>query len=96
MGAVAAESWLISTLRAVYPQADGTFVITFDTNAADCTNTATNKYHSVVPGQNGMTDEGAKKLYAAALAALAADKTVQVAFDNATSNCYVNRLLVLR
>ena len=94
--AVAVESWLTSTIRAVYPLGDGTFVLMFDTNAADCTNTATYKYHQVSPNQNGVTDEGAKKIYAAALAALAADKTVQVAFDNATSACYINRLIVLK
>lgn len=96
LNATAAESWHTSTLKAVYTLADGAFVLMFETNAADCSNTAMYKYHEVSPGHNGMTDEGARKLYAAALAAFATDKTVQVAFDNATSDCYVNRLIVVK
>lgn len=67
----------------------------FDTNAPDCTNTNTGKYHYVKPTQNDMTDAGAEKIYAAALLAMAMEKTVRVAFDNATSSCYVNRLVLL-
>jgi hypothetical protein len=70
------------------------FVLIFDTSAPDCA--SPNHYHYVVPTQNGVTDEGAKRIYAAALSALAMDKTVQVNFDNATSACYVNRLVVLK
>lgn len=92
----AAEVRHTSTIKSVYPQANGTFVIVFDTNALTCTNTAAGKYHSVAPLHNGMTDEGTKKLYAAALMALATDKAVMVAFDDATSDCYVNRLIVMK
>jgi hypothetical protein len=91
-----AETWHVSTLKMVYPQADGVFVLIFDTDAPNCSGVGPNKYHYVSPTHNGVTDEGAKRLYAAALTALAADKTVQVAFDNATTFCYVNRLVVVR
>lgn len=94
-GAIAAESWHISTIQKIYPLADGSFVLVFDTNASDCANTNTGKFHYVAPTQNGMTDAGAEKIYAAALLAMAMEKTVQVAFDNATSSCYVNRLVLL-
>jgi hypothetical protein len=96
VSATAAESWHTSTIKWVYPFADGTFVLTFETNAADCTNANPNKYHYVTFNQNGMTEEGAKKLYAAALMALATDKTVTVAFDNASYGCYINRLIVVK
>lgn len=95
-GALAAESWHTSTINKVYPQANGTFIVVFDTNAADCLNTNPQKFHYVAPAQSGVTDEGAKMIYAAALLALAMDKTVQVAFDNATSSCLINRMVVLK
>jgi len=94
--ALSAEVWHSSTIKMVYPQADGTFVLIFDTDAPGCTGAGPGKYHYVSPTQYGMTEEGAKKLYAAALAALAADKMVQIAFDNSTSACYVNRLTIAR
>lgn len=93
---LAAEVWHTSTIKYVYPQADNTFVLIFDTNAPACTSTATNKYHLVAPSQNGMTDEGAKKIYAAALLAMATDKAVQFAFDDSTTSCYINRLMVVK
>jgi hypothetical protein len=92
----ATEAWHASTIKWLYPQADGSFVLVFDTNAPACTAVGADKYHYVLPSQNGMTVEGAKKLYAAAMMAMAMDKTVQVAFDDSTSNCYVNRLLVIK
>lgn len=94
-GAVAAESWHFSTIQKIYPLADGSFVLVFDTNAPDCANANTGKYHYVTPTQNGVTNAGAERIYAAALLAMAMEKTVQVAFDNATSACYVNRLVLL-
>lgn len=93
---VAAETWHTSTIKYLYPLADGTFVLVFDVNAPACTNTNTNKYHYVIPSQNGMTDEGARKIYAAALMAMATDKAVQFTFDDATSTCYINRLVVIK
>lgn len=93
----AVESWHTSTIRWIYPQASGDFIVVFDTNAPDCPNTNTsNKYHYVVVNQNGMTEEGAKKIYAAAMMALAMDKTVYAVFDNATASCYINRLVVMK
>ena len=37
-------------------------------------------------------DEGGRKIYAAALMAFALGKSVSVAFDDATTYCYLNRL----
>ena len=93
---LAVETWHTSTLKYVYVLADGGFVLIFDTSPSTCTSTATDKYFYVIPTQNGMTVEGAKKIYAAALMAMATDKAMQVAFDNATSNCYINRGMVVK
>lgn len=95
-GAHAAEIWHTSTIKMLYPVADGSFVLIFDVNAPACTNTNTDKYHSVTPSQNAMTVEGAKKIYAAAMMAMATEKSVQFAFDDSTASCYVNRLAVLK
>jgi hypothetical protein len=95
-GANAAESWGSSTVKWLYPQADGSFVLVLNTNPPGCTAIGLDKYLYVMPSQNGMTVEGAKKVYAAAMMAMATDMTVQVAFDDSTPNCYVNRLLVMK
>lgn len=95
-GVHATETWHTSTIKYVYPLASGGFVLIFDTDAAACTNPNVGKYHYVTPNQNGLTEEGATKMYAAALLALATDKTVTIAFDDATVGCYVNRLMVGR
>src|SRR5262245_30376681 len=90
----AAESWHTSTLAWVYPSGAGDFVLGFDTNSSYCTNPGSpTKYMYVVVGQNGVTAEGAKTMFAAALAALAMGKTV-VPFDSATYECYVSAVLV--
>jgi hypothetical protein len=94
MSLQAAETWHGSTLQFVYPLSNGDFVIGFDTSSSACTNPNSPKYMYVAVGQNGVDAEGAKKMYAAALTALVAGKTLSVAFDNATPSCYVNRFSV--
>jgi hypothetical protein len=93
---LAAEVWHTSTLKYVYALADGAFVLIFDVSAPSCTSPATDKYFNVAPTQNGMTVEGAKKIYSAALMAMATDKALQFAFDDATANCYINRAMVVK
>lgn len=94
--ALAAETWHTSTIKRVYPLAGGSFVTNFDTDAAACAGPSPDKYHHATRSQNGMTVEGAAKIYAAALMTLVTDKTVQVAFGDATTGCYLNRLIVLK
>jgi len=91
-----ADVWHTSTIRWVYPQADGSFVLAFDVDSASCPNIGVPKYHTVAVNQNGVTEEGAKKIYAAALLALASDKQVQLNFSDLTTSCYINRLLVVK
>jgi hypothetical protein len=93
--AQAADVWHTSTIRSVYPQANGSFVLTFEVNAPACSDSNIYKYHYVTPTQNGMTEEGAKKIYAAALAAKLAALPVQINFDDSTNMCYVNRMWLL-
>lgn len=93
--AQAAEVWHTASIRSVYPLSDGSFVLTFETNAPACSNPNPYKYHHITPTQNGMTEEGAKKVYAAALVAKAASLPVQINFDDSTNLCYVNRMWLL-
>jgi hypothetical protein len=45
-------------------------------------------------GQNGVTAEGVKAMLATSLLAYALQKPLQINYDDATSSCFVNRLLV--
>jgi hypothetical protein len=90
--AQAADVWHASTISSVYPQADGAFIVTFHTNSPSCTSPS--NYYTVRVSQNGMTDEGARRIYAASLTALALGKTVNINFSDTTTSCYVNRLSV--
>src|SRR5215510_11362615 len=83
-----------STLKQVYPLANGDFVLTFDTDTSQCLGAGSPKYFYVSVGQASMTAEGSKKLYAAALVALAGRQSVTFVFDDTTAQCYVNRLTV--
>jgi hypothetical protein len=83
--ALAAEQFHSGTLKWVYPLASGDFVIGFDADTATCPSTNSPKYMHVVVGQNGVTSDGAKKIYAAAMPALGASKQVVIAFDDATA-----------
>jgi hypothetical protein len=90
----ATERYHTSTVKWVNPLANGDFVVGFDTDSALCTSVSTPKYFHVFVGQNGVTAQGATKMYAAALLALSSRQPVTVAFDDLTSWCYVNRLTV--
>lgn len=90
----AAATWLVSTIKWVYPQADGSFVLTFAADPPTCTSASSPKYLLVMAGQNGVTADGVKSMLATSLAAFAMGAQVQINFDDATSNCYVNRLVV--
>ena len=92
--AQAAAAWVQSTVKFVYPQGDGSFVLGFVSDAGTCSNVNSPKYFYVVAGQNGVTADGVKALLATALTAFATGSTLSVAFDDATASCYINRLSV--
>jgi hypothetical protein len=95
-GAFAAEQWAEGYLMHVYPEADGSFILTFQgTQPGGCTNTANPKYFEVKAGQYGVNADGVKAMLATALTAHVSGKWVQLAFDDSSSNCYVNRLRIV-
>lgn len=69
----------------------GDFIIIFKT-ASQCTDR--NQYHRVIVGSNGINAEGSEKIYSAALAAAAMNKTVSINFDDNSSSCLINRMKV--
>ena len=95
LAANAAEVWHTAYLKNVYPQANGSVILVFTTDQASCTNTNSPKYYSITVGQNSVTVDGLRAMHATALTAFAMERQVSIAFDNATANCYINRLIVL-
>jgi hypothetical protein len=91
----AALSWVTSTVKWVYPQNDGSFVLAFTNDASTCTNTGVPKYFIVAAGFNAVTLEGVKAMLTTALTAYSTGSTLTVAFDDATSNCYINRFAMM-
>jgi hypothetical protein len=90
----AVEAWHTSTVRQVYPLAEGAFVLTFATESASCTSASSPKYYYVAAGQNGVTADGLRNMLAVALTAFAMGRPVSIAFESATSACYINRLSI--
>ncbi len=90
----ATERYHVSTLKFVYPLSNGDFVLGFDSDPSTCSSASSPKYIYVSVGQNGVTSTGSAKLFAAAMTALVTRQSVAAAFDDATSNCYVNRFSV--
>jgi hypothetical protein len=93
--AISAEIVFTSKIQSVYPLADGNFVLTFNPDSTSCSGTGSPRYHNVTVGQNSINADGSKKIYAAAMLAMAMNKLVWVVFDNATANCYINRIIVI-
>ena len=94
-GAVAAESWVIDYLVHVYPQGDGSFIITFQNSPPACISGANPKYLTVAAGHNGVVADGVKAMLAVSLTAFSTGKQIQAAFDDSTAECYINRLRVV-
>lgn len=92
--AFSATVWHGSTVKSVYPQSDGSLILIFNTDSAACTSASSPNYYYVTVGQNGVTEQGSNKIYAAALSAGHAGNSISFAFDDSTSNCYINRFLV--
>lgn len=72
-----AETWFTSTVAYVYPFGDGIFVLVFDDDSPSCQHAS--KFHRVAVNQNGVTDEGKRMMYAAALAAKASGSRLSIA-----------------
>jgi hypothetical protein len=95
----AANVWFNGTaIKSIQPygdSADGSFVLEFTSNAPTCTSSSTDKDHYVRVGYSAVTLPTAKNLLAVAMFAMSLGKTVNVYFDDSTSNCYIGALHVV-
>lgn len=89
-----AGTWHSSKISHVYPTASGEFVLKFESDSAACTSGDSPDYYRVKVGENYVTQEGANKIFATALAAAMAGKTINIYFDETTSHCYINRIQI--
>ncbi|MFA0814056.1 response regulator receiver protein [Microbulbifer epialgicus] len=90
----AQEDSFSSIIKRVYPQSNGTLVLTFHDDPQSCTSPSTPNYYYVKVGENGVTQEGLNLMFSTALAAGAAQQKVSVYFDTSTNSCFINRLSV--
>lgn len=90
--ALSVEQYHTAQVARVYPLASGDFVLTFKAQSSFCKNL--DKYYYVSVGKNGVTQEGSEKMMSVALAAASMGKPLTVLFDDASSECSINRLLV--
>lgn len=82
-------------LSFLYPMANGTVALAFTGSAPGCSTASGSIFYAyLAPGQNGVTADGFKNLYSAILMAFAAERTLDVTYDNSTLYCYVNNLIV--
>ena len=79
----------------VFPQSDGSIRLSFAVDHANCTNAANPKSFFIVVGQNGVTADAARAMHVTALTAFAMERQLQIAFDDSTANCYINRIQLL-
>lgn len=93
--AYAANEWHDEVaVSRIYSHGEGKVLFSFVPSAPNCPNTNSPKWHTVEVGENGMTAEGLKLIYAGALTATALGRNVRVHYDNASANCFVARLIV--
>jgi hypothetical protein len=98
--AVAASSanagtvWYQGSVQLVYPLNDGSFLIGVPAVLPVYLGSGSGTYLYVTPGANAVTLDGAKNMLSTVLTAFALGRNIEVAYDDASSSCYVNRLLI--
>lgn len=84
--------WHESKVKWIYPQANGSIVITFENSSARCLNG--NAYYYLKVGENHVTEEALDKYYSLALSAALSGKPLHVNFDTSSNECFINRMFV--
>ena len=90
---VQAAKWHKEYISMVYPLSNGNFVLTFKSFPEECSNSS--KYFYVEVGKNGMTIEGANKVYSLALTAASTNKQLSINYDETSSLCHINRAYIV-
>ena len=88
-----ASVWFTSTVKRVYPLANGDFVVLFNDVNTKCVHES--GYHYIEVNRNGITESGRDKMYSAFFVAGSAKNQVKIFFDETSSNCNINRMQVL-
>ena len=92
--AAAANRYHAATIKTIYANDAGVVILSFDTESSYCTSTASPKYYAINPTLTGVTPEGVKQMYAAALMAYSLGMPVTILFDDATSSCNVKQIIL--
>ncbi|MFC1747460.1 response regulator receiver protein [Pseudomonadota bacterium] len=93
VSSAAGNVWHSSTIKSVYPQNDGSFILTFNTDSSSCTHTGNPKYYYVrTGGANSVTSDGVNAMLSVALSAGMAGHTVRINSDSAS--CEIWKLAV--
>ena len=91
----ATQVWHSGKITQIYPMGNGDVVLIFDTDSPSCTSNANTDYYYIRVGEGNVTQDGLENMLAIALTAATADLAVTINFDDATSSCFVNRLLAI-
>ena len=89
-----AEKWHTSTIDKVYVVSSGDLILVLSEDDVFCTDANEPNYYRVIVGNNQMTTDGQKHILSLALAAAATGTPVTFAYDETSSFCYINRLMV--
>ncbi|TQV86651.1 response regulator receiver protein [Aliikangiella coralliicola] len=92
--AFAAGVWHTSKIKMIYPLADGSVILTFKSDSASCTNAGIPKHYQLKVNSNGVTETALNNIYSIAMLAFSTGKNLTIYFDDSTSSCYINRMLI--
>lgn len=96
----ATNRWHTGNITYLYPLGNGTVIIYMDSSNQYCLNSAgTPKqtfYLALDKGPTKVTEFGHKNIYSSALTAFATGKKLRVYFDDTTTGCYIDRILMHR
>ena len=91
----ATTQWYSGTVQQIYPLSDGSFEIGTSSVLPTCAGNGNGGvYLNVAPGENSMTASGVQNMLATLLTTFALGRSIQIAYDDGTTSCYVNRLLM--
>jgi len=91
----AADTWHRGQVDAVYPFANGDFIVMFDgEQSPDCKSANPTHHYYVQVGQADITPAGSSAMLQVAIAALSNSKNLSVYFDSSSPECWVSRMLI--
>ncbi|MGH7926870.1 MAG: hypothetical protein ACREQV_03650 [Candidatus Binatia bacterium] len=83
-----------TNIARIYSLSNGNLTLLMTSDDPACTSINSPHYYKVVLGENGVTADGLRLIYATAMTAVALGRQVSLYFDDATSNCFVEQILL--